>query len=194
MEENSIEQKLIRDLKDGSQKAFDNIYRMYATRLYAFCMQYTKISEDTEEIVEDVFIKLWTNRRSIRQEDTLRPLLYTIARFSVINAYRSKVNSPSYEDYVNHIEELSVSDTQYHIEYEEFLKQLNAALKKLSPTQQNIIRLSKFEQLSNKEIAERLKLSEQTIKNQLSLGLKALKEELNNVSLLMWLLLLFNLQ
>jgi RNA polymerase sigma-70 factor (family 1) len=192
MESSDIEQRLIRELKEGSQKAFDNIYKMYAKRLYAFCMQYTKISEDAEEIVEDVFVKLWMNKENIRQEDTLRSLLFIMSKHTLINVYRNRVNTPTYENYLETEVELSVSDTLHHIEYEEFLKQLNHALQKLPTTQQKIIKLSKLQQLSNKEIAERLSLSEQTIKNQLSLGLKSLKEELNKVSILLWLLFLIN--
>jgi RNA polymerase sigma-70 factor (family 1) len=192
MEKGTIEQKLIRELKDGSQNAFDSIYQMYAKRLYAFCMQYTKISEDAEEIVEDVFIELWRSKENIRQEDTLRSLLFIMSKHLLINAYRARVNNPAYEDYIGYQEELSTDDALYHLEYEEFLLQLSKALKKLPPTQQEVIKLSKFKQLNNKEIAEHLALSEQTVKNQLSLGLKALKEELNKISPLLWLLFFIN--
>jgi RNA polymerase sigma-70 factor (ECF subfamily) len=71
----NTETVLILQLKEGSSKAFDNIYRMYAKRLYAYCLQFTKSPEDSEEIVQNVFVKLWTNRKRIRQEDTLPSLL-----------------------------------------------------------------------------------------------------------------------
>ncbi len=194
MEVNICEQTLIHEMMNGSQKAFDSIYKMYAKRLYAFCLQYTKIPEDAEEIVEDVFVKLWTNKDTIRQEETLRSLLFTMAKNKLINAYRSRLNSPSYENYVAYSSEMSEDSASDHLEYEEFLQQLNNALKKLPKTQQNVIKLSKFQQLSNKEIAERLSLSEQTVKNQMSLGLKLLREELKNASIAIYLLFLINYQ
>ena len=52
------EQALIRELKGHSRKAFDEIYRLYARRLLAYCKQYTKNMEDAEEIVQDVFVQL----------------------------------------------------------------------------------------------------------------------------------------
>lgn len=70
------EPELIRELKKGSMRAFDAIYSMYFKRLYAYCFQFTKSGEDAEEIVQDVFLRLWNVRESIRQEETLRSLLF----------------------------------------------------------------------------------------------------------------------
>lgn len=189
---NQNEKILIRELKNDSRKAFNAIYAMYAKRLLAYCKQYTKSVEDAEEIVQDVFVRLWNNRGNIRQEETLQSLLFIMSKHSLINAYRSTVNSPVYEDYTNCLSELSTDDTHYRLEYHEFVSQLKAALKELPETQRKVIELSRFHDLSNKEIAEQLSLSEQTIKNQLSLGLKTLREKLQGMSLALWLLLFVN--
>lgn len=174
------ERLLIHSLKHGSTIAFDRIYQMYAKRLYAYSLQFTKSAEDAEEIVQDVFTKLWINREGIKQEDSLKSLLFTIAKHLLINAFRSKVNQQIYEDYVEYANELSTNDTTNRIEYNEFLKAVEQNIATLPNTQQKVIKLSRFEHLSNKEIAERMQLSEQTVKNQLSVGLKLLKEKLRN--------------
>jgi len=174
----NIEAHLIQDLKSGSSKAFDRIYQLYAKRLYAFSLQFTKSSEDSEEIIQDVFVKLWQNREKIKQEDTLRSLLFIMTKHQAINAFHSKVNDPIYEDYVDYRNELSVPDAGQQIEYEEFAKKFTNTLSKLPPTQQKVVHFAKIEQFSNREIAEKLSLSEQTIKNQLSMGLKELKKML----------------
>lgn len=186
------EKMLISELKKDSQEALDSIYKMYAKRLYAFCLQYTKSKENAEEIVEDVFVWIWVNRCDIHQEETLRSLLFIRAKHYLINAYRSRINSPVYEDYVNYQDELAADDIQQHLEYEDFVRQLRNALTKLPITQQQVIELSKIQQVSNKEIAIKLSLSEQTVKNQLSLGLKNLRKELNKVPFLFWLLFFVN--
>lgn len=189
-----IEEKealLIRSLKNGSHEAFDKIYQMYAKRLYAYSLQFNKSPEESEEIVQEVFIKLWTNREKIRQEETLRSLLFIMAKHHLINAFRTRVNHPSYEEYIKYKDAVSVDDTHYQLEYQEFLKELKRALKTLSTTQQSVITLSKIEQLSNKEIADKLLLNEQTVKNQLSVGLKLLRQKLGNRYIL-YLLLFIN--
>ena len=153
----NIERHLIHDLKQGSHKAFDKIYQMYSKRLYAYSLQFTKSSEESEEIVQEVFVKLWSNRINIRQDETLRSLLFIMAKHRLINAYRQKINHPIYEEYIYHIDTLSTEDTHYKLEYNEFLFRFLKTIEKLPDTQQKVIRLSRFKQLSNKEIAEKLK-------------------------------------
>ena len=177
----STERELIKQLKDGSIKAFDNIYDIYAKRLYAFSLQYTKVREEAEEIVQDVFVQLWNSRYTIRQEETLKSLLFIMTKHHLINAFRARVNSPVYEDYVEYQDKLINDDSHYRIEYEEFVGQIKKALCKLPATQQNVIRLSKFEEMNNSEIAKELSLSEQTVRNQLSIGLKVLRENFKDI-------------
>lgn len=184
----NIEHYLIQDLKRGSHKAFDQIYQMYSKRLYAYSLQFTKSPEESEEIVQEVFVKLWSNRLKIKQDETLRSLLFIMAKHHLINAYRFKLNHPVYEDYVNCMDVLSTEDPHCKLEYDEFVSRFQKIMKTLPATQQKVIHLSRIKQLSNKEIAEELSLSEQTVKNQLSLGLKTLKEKVTKIILLLMLL------
>lgn len=186
------EQLLIQGLKNHSRKAFDEIYRIYAKRLFAYCKQYTKRTEDAEEIVQDVFVRLWNSRAIIRQEDSLRSLLFIMSKHSLINAYRANLNSLVYEDYVDYQSELAVDDIANKIEYDEFIRELKRALGTLPATQRKVIELSRLHELSNKEIAQELSLSEQTVKNQLSLGLKALRSELKRFPAILFLLSILN--
>lgn len=188
----SNERVLIGKLKEGSRQALDGIYHMYARRLFAYCKQYTKSVEDAEEIVQDVFVRLWNSRHLIQQEDTLRSLLFTMSKNLLINAYRSRINSPVYEDYVDCREELFVAATHDKMEYEEFVRLLRKALEQLPSTQRRVIELTRLRELSNKEAAQVLELSEQTVKNQLSVGLKALRRELSRLAVPLWLLFFIN--
>lgn len=169
------EKVLILQLKQGSHKAFDRIYRLYSGRLYSYCYKYVKITEDVEEIVEDVFIQLWNRRETIKNEECIESFLFTICKYRIINAYRVNVNSPVFEEYIACRNEDLESSFYTAMEYQEFLDRLKHALSKLSPTQQKVITLSKFQGMQNKKIAETLSISEQTVKNQLSLGLKQLR-------------------
>lgn len=172
------EKQLILALKESSQQALDAIYRLYAPRLFSFCLRYTKHREDAEEIVQDVFVKLWLIRHSIRQEERLTSLLFIMAHRQLINAYRTRVNSELYTDYIallEHVEEKQVCELEYH----EFVMQVKRQIAKLPPTQRHIVELSRWEGYSHAEIAEKLQLSEQTIRNQLSMALKTLRINLH---------------
>lgn len=194
MQANNIEfseMLLIRSLKTGSYKAFDRIYQIYAKRLYAYSLQFTKSSKDSEEIIQDVFIKLWTNKESIRQEDTLRSLLFIMTKHALINAFRGRINQPVYEDFINYKNEITANDAGYNIEFEEFEQKFTKLIKDLPSTQQKVVIMSRIKQLSNKQIAEELSLSEQTVKNQISIALKILKKKVIELNWFFYFLLLF---
>ncbi|VFB13161.1 RNA polymerase sigma factor, sigma-70 family/RNA polymerase sigma-70 factor, Bacteroides expansion family 1 [Bacteroides heparinolyticus] len=182
------EASLILQLKNNSQKAFCLIYRLYASRLFAFALDYCKSREVAEELVEDTFVWLWIKRHTIRQEHTLKALLFIRMRHFLINAYRSTVNSPQYENYLNYIDHLTEEQSDTPLEYNEFLQKVDTALRKLTKMQQKIVRLSKLEMKSNQEIAQLLGLKEQTVKNHLSAGLRTLRLLLGNSVLVAFLL------
>lgn len=178
------ERRLIQALKVGSQSAFNDIYQLYAGQLLSFCISFCKSREESEEIVEDAFISLWKSREDIQQQETLKSYLFVITRRLLIKAYRRRVKSPVFSTYLEIGEDKQVSDDNAvrHMEYDEFVAKLQTAILQLPPTQQHVIRMSKLEGLSNKEIKELLNLSEQTVKNQLSVGLKTLRKKLGIMS------------
>lgn len=184
------ESELIAKLKQGSEKAFNALYAMYARRLYAFCMEYTKSREDTEEIVQDAFMWLWKNRENIRQEKTIKNLLFLRVRHFLINAWRSRMGEPVFEDYVNYLN-MPSGDTSDKLEYDEFRHNIVKIINELPKTQAKVLRMARLEGFRNKEIAEMLHLSEQTVKNALSLGLKYLKTKVPYIGMMV-LLALFN--
>ena len=177
------EPELIALLKQGSQEAFKSLYDLYARRLYAFCMEYTKSREDTEEIVQDAFIWLWRNKENIRQEATIKNLLFLRVKHFLINAWRARVNEPIFEDYVDYINSLP-ADSRDHLEYMDFRDTVMSIIDQLPKTQSKVVKMSRLEGFKNKEIAEKLRLSEQTVKNALSMGLKFLKERLGTIEML----------
>nr|WP_262908532.1 sigma-70 family RNA polymerase sigma factor [Hoylesella buccalis] len=137
-------------------------------------MEYCHQHETAEEIVQDTFIWIWNHRHDIKQEKTLFNLIFIKTRHLLINAYRATVNSPRFEDYVEYSNRLGTEHVDSQLEYDEFVRIIEQGLKQLPPTQQRVIRLSRLEQKSIKEIAASLNMKEQSVRNQLSLGLKQL--------------------
>lgn len=173
------EHDLIIQLKNGSRHAFDRLYGMHVRRLMSACLQYIRIPEDAEEIIQDIFVSLWQNRENIQNSETLSPFLYGALHNKILYYFRRKLNSPIYEEYINMKEESHTAATGDAIEYEDFRKIIIEEINSLPRTQRDSILLSKFQGLSNKEIAEKLNLNVQTIKNALSVGLKNLRSGLS---------------
>lgn len=169
------EHDLIIRLKAGDRKAFNALYTMYARRLMAWCLQYVAVREDAEELVQDVFIALWKNRECIRNDETLRPLLFTTLRNRMTNAFRSRLNSPVYEDYVNSQAHTAEAPAEAGIEYHEFYKRVMASIASLPQTQRQVVTLSRIHGLKNSEIAAYLGLTDKTVRNTLSAALRALR-------------------
>lgn len=169
------ERLLISQLRQGSHKAFDILYGLYAKRLYLFCMHYNKSAYDSEDIVQETFVKLWQNRAKLKDSDSLGPYLMTMSKNLLINSYKKRVNSNIYLDYVMYRDAMKAEHLDTMLNFSEFFTLVDDKIKQLPQTQQKIIRLSRFDDLSNKEICEVLNLKDQTVKNQLSMGLKRLR-------------------
>lgn len=178
------ERALIRDLKNGSHAAFDRIYELYAGQLYCYCKRYARSAEEAEEIVQDTLVKLWNIRAEIKQENSLRALLFIISKNKLISAYRARVNHPVYKEYLSCMGVSSSDMADQGVEYADFADMFRKNLATLPATQRDVITLSRFHDLPNREIAEKLRLSEQTVKNQLSIGLKTMRERMKEIIVL----------
>lgn len=168
---------LIRQIKDGNILAFNALYKLYFHRIYSYCLQFTKSRHDAEDIAQEVFTQLWVKRRMITAEDSVKALLFVIARNFLVMSFRKNINSPFFEDYMEYCNNIAHHDVSL-TEYDEFVASLNKYISELPDKQRQILTLSKFEGLPNKEIARKIGISEQTVKNYLSLGLKHLRERM----------------
>lgn len=173
------ESSLIKQVIEGSERAFNKVYKHYAPRLYGFCYQWTKSKEDAEEIVQETFIKLWATRNNITNRNSLKPLLFTIAHRQIIDLFRQRVRSVTFEDYL--LVKESLQDTSDSLEYEQYMEIVEHSLQLLPQNQQRIFRMSKLEGVPYEEIAKRLNLSVKTIKNESSLGTRTLHDIVTRV-------------
>lgn len=174
---NTLEYRLIESMRNDSIKAFSSIYELYAYKLLNYVKTATESAEDAEEIVHDIFMSLWKNRKTLDPNKSISALLFSMAYKKRIDYFRKSASSPIYEDYLeysNSIPDIAISQ----IEYKEFLAIFKTALNSLPSKQKHIIILSRLKGFTNAEIARCLNISEKTVRNSLSIGLKLLKTEL----------------
>ena len=172
---NKNETILIKELRRGSVEAFDALYELYFNKVYAYSLQISKSEQKATDITQDVFLKLWETRQSIKTEKCISPYLFRIARNHLVSAYRETANSITYQNYVRYNNSIEYGP-QPDIEYEEFLRKIRECLSKMPESQRKIVEMSRFKTMSNKEIAAALGLSEQTVKNRLVMGIKFLRD------------------
>lgn len=173
--------ELVRLLKKGDMKAFDIIYKKYSKRLYGFVFRYIKNEVDTEEIVQEVFIKIWKSRDKLNVYSSFESFLFTIAHNATVNLLKKRATE---QKYVEHVKSLQSIEKAYEltdeIHYKELKYKLQGLLDELTPRQKEIFQLSREQGLSNKEIADKLSISLQTVKNHLASALSFLKGKLDD--------------
>lgn len=168
--------ELVRLLKNGDMAAFDAIYNRYCHKLHGFVLRYLKQEQDAEGIVQEVFIKIWEARAKIDVYASFESFLFTIAYNSTMSLLRKRVCENHSRAYLKSLQQ---SDSAEHIideiVYEELNLKVQTLLKQLTPRQREIYILSREEGLIHKEIAQKLNISENTVKNHLVTTLKYLK-------------------
>jgi len=170
------ERELIEGLKNGSVDDFHELYSIYSGRLFSYCMNFTKREEDAEDIVQDVFVRLWEYRSKIRTDIPAASLLFIMSRNMLVTAYRDLIQSRKYEDYIAYRQSLPAGDPSRALQFKDYLELVKNKVEKLPRSQRRIFILSRFDGLSNEEISETLSLSLQTVKNQLSQATKKIRE------------------
>lgn len=173
--------ELIRLLKRGDIIAFDTIYERYWHRLFGFVLRYLKCKEDAEEIVQDVFLKIWDAREKIDHYSSFDSFIFTIAYNSTITLLRKRITEQKYRDYIKLREQITASPNLIdEIYFRELDEKVQTLLIRLTPRQQEIFRLSREGGLTHDEIAKKLDISSNTVKNHLVTALAFLKLELGN--------------
>ena len=169
--------EILRQLKEGSYKAFNSLYEQYFDLLYGFIFGLTRSHEQTRELVQEAFIKVWINRQKIDLNLSFKAWLFKMAQNQLKDQLKKQFNNPIFEDYLIHCsdEQLSLNE-QDSFDFEAFNHSLTKAKEKLSPRQVQIFELTKEQGLS---ATDRLQISEQSVYNYLHQALSILRKEMS---------------
>lgn len=170
----------IRGLLNDSYKDFTVLYEYWTPHLYQFVFSLIKSRPITKDIVQETFIKIWIKRKQINPCQSFKSYLFTISYHIVLKELRRQMNHPLMGDYLKYNGEafLSENATEQKVDLDEFLIQYEKAKTKLTPRQREIFEMNKEMQIPVSGIADKLSLTEQSVRNQLSASLKTLRKEL----------------
>jgi RNA polymerase sigma-70 factor (family 1) len=184
---NLTDDQLIILLKKDDQQAFAQIYNRYAESLAGFSASKLYSLDDARDIIQDLFVKLWENRDEVYITSNLKSYLFAITRHRIIDKIRRNITREEYASMVQSLIVPSHDGADKQVEAKELQQTIEKSLNQLPPRVREIYKLSRDEGLSNHEIAEKLNLSEQTVKNQLSAALKHLRSSLSNIGVIAFL-------
>ena len=173
--------QLLQQMQADNMLALDELYKRYQKRLFHFINYILKSTEDSENIVQEVFLKLWENRHKIEK---VKPYIFSIAYNSTISQIRKKIREQAFIDHIRSLPESWEDPVNIDLEYRELKDRTEMIIRELPDRQKEVYLLSRQEGLSYREIAEKMEISVNTVENHLVKALKTIRKELGNVSLL----------
>ena len=185
---NSSDEELVEKLRKGDIEAFDAVFEKYSNRLFGFALKYLKSKEETEGLVQDVFLKIWENRKALKKDASLKSYLFTISYHNICKFFRKKQLQGKLKEEIGLATGISV-DTEEQIDYHSTLEQIEKLIEKLPPKQRAIFLKSRKEGKSTREIAEEMHLAPGTVDNHISAALKFLRKYVSGSNLALSLLM-----
>lgn len=158
---------LLQRIAEGDRVAFTWFYTSHLNRLYRYIFLFTKSKEDTEEILQDIFIRIWENREKLKEIDLAAAYLTQIARNKIIDKVRSMQTRHRVLSEIRRSRGDSANTTSDDCIYREYYLVVQQAIEKLPPKRKLIFRLNTENGLSQDEIANQLKISRSVVQKQL---------------------------
>ncbi len=171
------ESGLLKGLKKSDHDSFRKLFEQYSKPLYRFSLSYLKSNEAAEDIVQEVFIKIWDKRKDIDTEKSFQSYLFTIALNSVRKHFNklAEVNQLKHEIIASFSENPEAFDEQDN--FEDYLCKLDALIQKMPEKRKEIFIGKKLEGKSQKELAEEFGITVKTVEYHIGEAMKFLKEE-----------------
>jgi RNA polymerase sigma-70 factor (family 1) len=170
------ERILLSQLKEGDQRAFEQIYKLYSERIYGRLIRLLKDEDMADSILQDVFLRIWERRIQIDIEQPFKAYLYKIAENFVYDHFRTVARDKKLQV------RLRAITSEYYEQIEEaiFKKENESLIKEaiqiLPPQRQKVFQLCRIEGKSYEEAGQLLGISVSTVSNQLVKGTKSVKE------------------
>ena len=182
---------LVALLQKGNEQAFKSLFEKYGTRLYQFALKYLKDKGDAEDLLNEVFLKIWENRQSLKTNLSFQAYLFTIAYNNIRQRFIKKSREEKYiriftEEYL-----VDASKDEDQLDYHSFMETINEIVDLLPPRRKEIFILSYNGELKNKQIAKKLDLSENFVRKQLAIARKFIIDKIRENNRLAGILLFY---
>ena len=159
----SYEKSMLLQLQTGDREAFDYIYHQYKDRIYSNLLKLTRTDDLAEELLQEVFYKLWLNRSQLEGVQSFSAYLYRMAANLVADFYRKAALDKKLQDRLIYTMTELYDHVEEHINYKDASLLLEQAVASLSPQRQTVYKLCKVEGKSYEEVSQILGISTSTI-------------------------------
>ena len=172
--------RLIALLREGDPLSFEILFQKYYVRFYNFVFNLTKSSQAAEDIIQNVFMKIWINRASLRPDQSIHNYIYVLSKREMLNHIRDRKAYVQVERLVM-AEQPSEEVTDQSMALKELDERIRRFIADMPEQRRKVFLLSRYRGLTNKEIAEMMGLSVRTVDRHINLALTSLKKEFMNI-------------
>lgn len=173
------DEQLLQQMADGQRQAFTLLYSRYWEDLYVTAAKALRSKEEAADVVQDVFLSLWTRRNDLNIHGSLAAYLHTSVRYICIHYIQKNITR---RDYLVQFAEVLIGSTNPNAEINLRLKEIEQTVNKtiamMPAKMQEVYKLSRHEHLSQKEIAENMCISVETVKKHIHHALHLIRKDL----------------
>lgn len=178
MEQVHIEKKLLLKAAAGHEEAFTQLFFLYRHKLYSFLLRLTESPEMTEDVIQDVFLKLWKDRENLVNIEQFGGYIYRMAQHHALNAFRRMAKEALVMAELTRTTAVASADADDQLNIREVREKLQYALDHLPPKQKLVYTLSREQGLKHEEIARQLNISPSTVNNHMIAALRTIRQQL----------------
>jgi RNA polymerase sigma-70 factor (ECF subfamily) len=196
MYDNTISEKqLLLKVASGDEQAYRQLFHLHWDNIYNVALALTKSVELAEDMVQDIFLKIWQKRTQFVGIERFEDYLFIMARNHIYTELKKRSREDNFRDQIRDYFETSQNNADISLLTKETQEMIAKAVDQLTPQQQLIYGLSRDQGLSHEEIAEKLNISRNTVRNHIVQSLKTirgyLQEHTNGWLLVLCLLKIF---
>lgn len=174
------ESEWLRQLRDGSYEAFEVIYHRYKVRLAASMLRLLKDSDAVDDLLQELFVRLWVHRDTIDPDQPIKAYLFRIAENLVYDAFRTMAKDKRAQERIQRLISESACEIEERIFAQENRQAIEAAIAMLPPRRREVFVLCKLESKSYEEVSSLLNISLSTINDHIYKANQFLKQRLSN--------------
>ena len=179
-----IKEGLVEGIVQGDLKAYESLYQLFSKKIYATARKMRLQHEDAEEVVQEVFMRIWQNRANLDPQLSINAYILAIVKSLVIKKFRDEAYLMAYKKYnLLHLESTSPKPESGVI-FNDLYSHSMDIIDQLPPGQRQIFSLRYFEFLPVDEISKKLKLSKRTVENQLYRASKVVRKKMEEVKII----------
>lgn len=167
----------IEKMKAGDRESFNQVFRRYYSPMVRFCIRYVADSDLASEIVQDLFVKLWSNREKISFNTSFESYMLTSVRNSALT-YINRERTHAEANLRVFSEESDNTDPSETLQSNNLEESYRKILKDMPEKRREVFLASRYDGLKYSEIAEKLGISQKTVEAQMSAAIKQLKDGL----------------